>query len=328
MPKISIITPLFNGSKTLEETAASVFAQDYIDWEWIFFDDGSNDGTKEIARKYEKEFPGKIFLYEHEQNENHGTAFTRNRAVEKSIGEVISFIDQDDIWYKDRLSSQLTTLEKTSNCAMIWGPSLYWYKDREFKQPIGYRGKGLPTGLYHPPDFIEIFLSDLRGTPIPGAILVRRKFFDEVKGYDESIKGSEDIVLWLKIAERFPIFYEDKILVKYRKHAGSTLRIANESGDMDKWDLDFYKWVIDFLKKTSAKKSILKENEFAYYKCLKRIAGKKNYFASRKELLSKLNSIPELKKKYIKDYLLDVILPFDLATRVSAKLRFDWFKGN
>jgi len=327
MPKISIITPLYNGLKTLEETADSVFIQDFKDWEWIFFDDGSKDGTQELAKKYEKEFPGRIFYYEHSQNRNYGTAYTRNRAVEKSKGEIISFIDQDDIWFKNRLSSQLKLLDKSDDCAMIWGPCLYWYKEREFKQPVGYRGSGLRTGLYQPPEFIEIFLSDLRGTPLPGASLVKRKCFDAVKGYDESIKGSEDITLWLKLANVFTIYYEDEILVKYRRHQDSTLSVARGSGEMDKWDLDFYKWVINFLKRSSAKKNILYENEFAYYKCLKRIAEKQNYFGSRKELLRGLNAFPELKKKFMMDYLLDIVLPFDFATKISAKLRFDWFKN-
>jgi len=328
MPKISIVTPLYNGSKTLEETAESVFSQDFTDWEWIFFDDGSKDGTQEIAKKYKKELPGKIFYYEHSQNKNYGTAYTRNRAVEKSKGEIIAFIDQDDIWFKNRLSWQFNLLEKKDDCAMIWGPCLYWYKEREFKQPVGYQGTGLTSGLYRPPEFIEIFLSDLRGTPLPGASLVRRKCFDEVNGFEESIKGSEDIVLWLKLADKFPIYYEDEILVKYRKHQDSTLRVAFDSGEMNQWNLDFYKWVIDFLKKTSTKKNLLNENEFAYYKCLKRNAKKQNYFKSRLALLKGLNAFPDLKKKFRKDYLLDVILPFDFATKISAKLRFDWFKDN
>lgn len=327
MPEISIITPLYNGSKTLEETAESVLSQDYTDWEWIFFDDGSNDGTQEIAKNYERQFPGKIFYYEHLKNKNFGTAYTRNRAVEKSKGEIISFIDQDDIWYKNRLSRQIAILEN-SNCAMIWGPALYWYKEREFKQPVGFRGKGLKSGKYLPPEFVEIFLSDLRGTPLPSASLVKRKFFNEVKGYEESIRGSEDIVLWLKLAEKFPIYYDDEILIKYRKHQDSTLRVAKESGEMNSWDLDFYKWVINFLKTTSQKKNIIEENEFAYYKCLKRIAGKKDYLESRKELLKGLNEFPELKKNFMKDYLLDLMLPFELSTKISAKLRFDWFKTN
>ncbi|MBK9332902.1 MAG: glycosyltransferase family 2 protein [Ignavibacteria bacterium] len=326
MPKISIITPLYNGEKTLYETAESVLSQDYKDWEWILFDDGSKDSTKEIAKKLSDEYSDKIFFHTHEGNSNHGTAFTRNRAVDISKSEIISFIDQDDIWYENRLSHQIKLFENKTDCAMIWGPALYWYINRTFKQPVGLRGNGLKSRKYDPPDFVEIFLSDLRGTPLPSASLVRRKEFENVGGFEESIKGSEDIVLWLKLAERFSIYYDDVILIKYRKHQDSTLRIASSSGKMNVWNLVFYKWVIDFLKRTSAKQSILDENEFAYYKTLKKISGRKNYINSRKDLYNGLKSYPELKKKYSKDFLLDLILPFDTASRISAKLRFDLFR--
>lgn len=327
MPLVSIITPLYNGTKTLDETAASILNQDFPDWEWILFDDGSNDGSQELGKSYSEKYPDKIFYYEHSENRNYGTAYTRNRAAEKSAGKVISFIDQDDVWYENRLSEQLNIFNQFDECAMIWGPALYWYKEREFKQPVGYKGSGLKSGMYNPPDFVEIFLSDLRGTPLPSASLVRRKYFNAVKGYEESIRGSEDIVLWLKLADKYPIYYHDEILIKYRKHQDSTLRIAKQSGIMDEWDLGFYNWVIEFLKRTSAKKELIEDSEFTFYNCLKRIAGKKNYFESRSELLSRLRDYPDFKKKFMKDFFLDLILPFDIATKVSAKVRFEWFKN-
>ncbi|MDQ3020517.1 MAG: glycosyltransferase [Bacteroidota bacterium] len=324
---ISIITPLYNGSKTLLETAESVLAQDYKDWEWILFDDGSIDGTQEIAKKLSNDHPSRIIYFEHSGNKNFGTAYTRNRAVEKSKNAIISFIDQDDIWYKNRLSHQINLFDRLEDCAMIWGPVLYWYKDRSFKQPVGYNGNGLESGTYDSPKFVEIFLNNLRGTPLPSASLVRRKHFEETGGFEESIRGSEDIVLWLKLGQKFQIYYDDEILTKYRKHPDSTLRRANDSGIMDEWNLTFYKWVIDFLEKNFANKDLIGQNEFAYYKCLKKISGRQNYFGSRKDLIKRLNTFPELKKKYYKDFLLDLILPFDIATKVSAKLRFDIFKN-
>ena len=95
---------------------------------------------------------------------------------------------------------------------------------------------------------------------------------------------------------------------------------------MDEWNLVFYLWVIDFLKRTSSKESILEENEFAFYKNLKKITGKENYFNSRKDLYKRLNKFPDIWKKYSGDFLLDLVLPFNTASRISAKLRFDLFK--
>jgi len=326
MALISIITPLYNGKKTFSETAESVLSQDFKDWEWILFDDGSKDGTQLEAKEYSNKYPGKIFYYEHNENANFGTSFTRNRAIEKSSGEIIGFIDQDDVWYKNRLTEQYNILKPLNECAMIWGPSLYWYRDREYKQPVGYKCQGLQSGIYNPPDFVEIFLSDIKGTPIPGTTLIRRNYFDKVKGFEESIRGSEDVVLWLKIADKFQIYYHDEVLVKYRKHEGSTLRIAKESGIMNEWDLGFYKWVSDFLERTSAKKSIINDNDFTFYSSLKKVSVRKNYLESRIELKKRLDSYPDLKKKFMKDFILDVILPFEIASKVSAKMRFEWFK--
>lgn len=323
MPKVSIITPLYNGTKTLLETADSVLTQDFPDWEWIFFDDGSKDGTQELAKQLVSRYPDKIFYNEHAGNKNFGTAFTRNRAVEKSKGSIISFIDQDDIWYPNRLSHQLNIFEKLDGCAMIWGPALYWYKERSFKQPVLFKGKEIGSRMYDPPEFVEIFLNDLRGTPLPSASLIHRRHFNEVKGYEEAIRGSEDIVLWIKLADKFKIFYDDEILIKYRKHQDSTLRVANESGIMNEWNLVFYKWVIDFMKKNHQGSYLIDDYEFAYYTCMKKIAGKKTYIESRKELLTGLKKFPELKEKFMKDYFLDLMLPFKIATKVSAKLRFD-----
>ncbi len=310
----------------LGESVESVLNQDYSDWEMILFDDGSTDGTQEIAKEYSDIHNGKIFYYEHENNRNFGTAYTRNRAVEKSKGEIIAFIDQDDIWYSDKLSYQMKIFDEMKNCAMIWGPSLYWYQNRTFIQPVGMNGEGIKSGVYNPPVFVDIFLNYFRGTPLPGASLLRRKYFDEVKGFEESIKGSEDIALWVKLAEKFNICYDDKVLVKYRKHADSTLRRASQSREMDDWNLIFYRWIIEFLKNKPGHENTFEIFNFSYYNCLKRIASRYGYIKSRKYLRKGLRDFPELEKKFSKDYLLDLILPFDVATRISSKLRFDLFK--
>lgn len=324
MPKVSIITPLYNGTKTFNETAESVLNQDFIDWEWILFDDGSSDGIQEAAKKLSSKYEGKILYFEHAGNKNHGTAYTRNRAVEKSSGEIIAFIDQDDIWYENKLSHQLKVFENLEECSMLYAPALYWYKERSFVQPIKYKGEDLKPGIYRIPQLIEIFLNDLRGTPLPSASLVRKKKFSEVNGFEESIRGSEDIVLWLKLARKYPAYFDGKVLTKYRRHRDSTLRQAARSGEMNEWNLTFYKWVIEYLKENSVSGKILKENQYAYYICLKKTA-KGNYFKSRKKILEGLNAYPSLKKIFFKDFLLDLLLPIGISTKISAKLRFDIF---
>ena len=84
--------------------------------------------------------------------------------------------------------------------------------------------------------------------------------------------------------------------------------------------------MIEFLKEYPIDNQLKEDYEFSYYTCLKKISAKKNYFESRKDVINGLKRFPELKEKFFKDYLLDLIMPFKTATKVSAKLRFDLFR--
>ncbi|MEO8209364.1 MAG: glycosyltransferase family A protein [bacterium] len=329
MKKVSVITTVYNGSETMIESIESILNQDYKNWELILFDDGSEDGTQEIAKKFAKDFPSKVFYFEHAGNKNFGIAYTRNRAIEKSTGDIIAFIDQDDIWLPNRLSHHINIFDEYPECAMVWGPAEYWYQDRSFKQQVGADKQGLKNGIYSPPFFVETFLRNLGGTPCPTGTMVNKKNFYTVNGFEEEIKGPDDIILWIKLSNKFQVYYDDLVLFKYRKHANSFLSKSKKSGKFYEWNLVFYKWIIDFLKNTDLKfkKELIKDSEFSYYINLKKTLNKFGYFKSRKEIINKLNSYPELKKKYRGDFLLDLILPFDIATKVSSKIRFDWFKN-
>ena len=106
---------------------------------------------------------------------------------------------------------------------MIWSPALYWYEDRTFEQPVLIDNIKINSGIYKPGELVELFLNDLRSTPLPSASIIRRIYFDKVSGFEESVKGSEDVVLWIKTGDKFDIYFDDKIIVKYRKHFDSTL---------------------------------------------------------------------------------------------------------
>ena len=103
-PFVSIITPCWNCEKYIAETIESVLAQTYDNWEMIIVDDCSTDHSYEIALEYSKK-DNRIKVYRMEQNS--GAARCRNRAIEKSKGEYLAFIDSDDIWLPEKLEKQL-----------------------------------------------------------------------------------------------------------------------------------------------------------------------------------------------------------------------------
>lgn len=93
--KISLITPSFNRAYVIQETADSIFAQTFENWEWIIVDDGSTDNSWEKLKGYaQKDSRVKVFRRDREPK---GAAACRNIAIEKSTGEYLLFIDTDDI---------------------------------------------------------------------------------------------------------------------------------------------------------------------------------------------------------------------------------------
>lgn len=110
-PLVSIITPLYNCEKYIEETIQSVINQTYENWEMIIVDDCSKDKGVEIVEKYQR-LDNRIKLYKNEINL--GGAGTRNKCIEKAKGKYIAFLDSDDLWKKEKLEKQISFMKKNN----------------------------------------------------------------------------------------------------------------------------------------------------------------------------------------------------------------------
>jgi len=113
MPIVSIILPFFNGDAYIDETLNSILAQSLRDYEIICVNDGSEDSSIESLKKYK----GKIHLIN--QN-NLGQGVARNVGAEQASGEFVAFIDQDDVWYSHKLSSQVRILNENKKFVSVY----------------------------------------------------------------------------------------------------------------------------------------------------------------------------------------------------------------
>src|ERR1044072_6648738 len=95
---ISIIIPFLNVEKFIEEAIESVLAQSYDEWELLLADDGSTDRSTEIAQRYARRYPEKVRYVEHEGHRNIGVCGARKLGLIKARGELIAFLDADDVW--------------------------------------------------------------------------------------------------------------------------------------------------------------------------------------------------------------------------------------
>lgn len=102
---VSIITPIYNCEKYIEETMNCVLNQTYSNWEMIMVDDCSPDNSSNIIKKYVKK--DERFKYI-KLKENSGAAIARNTALENSQGRFIAYLDADDLWKKDKLEKQVS----------------------------------------------------------------------------------------------------------------------------------------------------------------------------------------------------------------------------
>ena len=106
-PKVSIILPNYNSSKTIAATINSVLRQTYKNWELIIVDDCSDEKTKKILARYKKTKKIKIFYLK----KNKGAGHCRNIAIKKIKSYYLAFIDSDDLWEKNKLNLQINFMQ-------------------------------------------------------------------------------------------------------------------------------------------------------------------------------------------------------------------------
>lgn len=101
---VSVIMPIYNAEKYLDETLKSIFIQDYKDIEIVLVDDCSKDKSAEVISELQKTHPEIVY---HLQEKNMGAGAARNKALELAKGQYVAFLDSDDIWMPGKISRQI-----------------------------------------------------------------------------------------------------------------------------------------------------------------------------------------------------------------------------
>ncbi len=201
VPRVSVITPVYNGARTIQRAIESVLAQSFRDFEIIVADDGSTDGTIEILGR----FGDRITLLKQTHLQQ---AIARNSAVEASRGEYLAFLDADDSWLPDKLARCVEVLDRDSRCDLAYSNMI----------AVGSDGADLatemiPQAVAHAPSMEELLT---RLWPIvPSTVVMRRDAFDRVGGFAPAIAGCEDIFFWLMAREQGEFRYLPDQLVRF-----------------------------------------------------------------------------------------------------------------
>lgn len=113
--EISVVMPIYNGAKYVEEAIQSVLNQPYKDVEVICIDDGSNDNSVSIISAIALRDP-RVSIY---QQKHEGVAVARNKGLELAQGEYVAFLDQDDVWTKNAITADLMVRITKESCDVV-----------------------------------------------------------------------------------------------------------------------------------------------------------------------------------------------------------------
>ena len=206
---ISIIVPVYNAEKYIEETIDCVLAQTYTDWELLLVEDCSSDNTVAAIQQYmERKNDTRVRLIR--QPVNMGAARARNRGLQEANGRYVSYLDADDLWIPEKLEKELAFMKEKNASFVFTG---YEFADES--------GRGLGK-VVHVPETLT-YRQALSNT----TIFTTTVMFDTEKLSKEQLEmpviKSEDTALWFKVLRSGVVAYGlDENLVKYRR-AGKTL---------------------------------------------------------------------------------------------------------
>jgi glycosyltransferase involved in cell wall biosynthesis len=205
-PLVSVVLPTHNRAPWLGRAIESVLGQTHEPLELIVVDDGSTDETAELLAR----FGGRIEVV----TQPHSGAYAaRNRGMRHASGELIAFIDSDDAWHPDRLSSQLALMERPE-VGLVYGDALRL-------RPSGRSDAGGRRTCFAavPPRRGRVADGFAWANFVPTVtVLVRRSCLEAVGGFPESHDVSADYLTWFRIAAIAEIDYVERVIADYTVH--------------------------------------------------------------------------------------------------------------
>jgi len=203
---VSIIITNYNYSQFIEKAIASAINQDYTFKEIIVVDDGSTDNSLEVIRK----FGSKVKLV---KKNNGGISSARNAGFMEAQGFYIAYLDADDYWEPNKLSKQISVLEKTKN-------KLIYCRMKLFNAESGQE---VISTEFRSGDFKSIFQNEPGRTPFaPSSVLMTHSLAKQVGEWDIALlRAAEDYDFYRRCSLLTEFDFNDEALVWHREHSRS-----------------------------------------------------------------------------------------------------------
>jgi glycosyltransferase involved in cell wall biosynthesis len=174
-PLVTVIAAVYNGEAFLHEALESAFAQEFDSYEVVFVDDGSTDGTAEVAQS---------FPVRYRFQENQGLPAARNTGIDMALGTFIAFLDGDDVLHPRKLALQAGYLLEHPQTGCVLGRQ-EWIVEPGVEMP-----ELPPDPIYGEPGGVQLVTA-----------MIRKQLLQEVGGFDPSYSYAEDRDLFIRLRE-------------------------------------------------------------------------------------------------------------------------------
>lgn len=245
-PKVSVIIPVYDIAAYIAETLDSVFAQTFDDYEVILVNDGSTD-TEELKAALAP-FSERIV---YAGQANLGASQARNAAICLARGELLAFLDGDDVWLPEFLASQIDYLEK-NNLEMVYCDALIFgaqlFAGRTFMQDAPSSGAVTTTSLI-----------STECNVITSGTVIKRELMVKFDMFDTSLPRTQDFDLWFRLAKHGArIGYQREVLLKYRVRPHSLSGTNVQRSERSVWSMEIIheKYELDAVEQKAWEKQI------------------------------------------------------------------------
>lgn len=209
MPLVSVIMNCYNGEAYLREAVESVINQTYKDWELIFWDNQSTDGSREIIRSFKD--PRIKYFYAQMHT---GLGQARKLAVAQAAGQWIGFIDVDDLWLPDKLTKQVKIINSHNDpvLGLVYGRARIFGENIDKEElDLKYYKRKLPEGDVFRQLLYDNFIAFL-------TMLVSKDAYNRVGGFSDAFLYAPDYQLSLAVARHYSVGAVQSYIAEYRKH--------------------------------------------------------------------------------------------------------------